>query len=89
MLDITEDLNNLNLHPESVLVSLYIINMFPSIDDKMRINSVIKLLNKRPFKNPPTQCVLEALELCLNCNNSIFNNTNYIQTDGTAQSRAD
>ena len=89
MLDITEDLNNLNLHPESVLVSLYIINMFPSIDDKMRINSVIKLLNKRPFKNPPTQCVLEALELCLNCSNSIFNNTNYIQTDDTAQSRAD
>ena len=36
-------------------------------------------------KDPPTQCVIEALELCLCCNNSVFNNTNYIQTDGTVQ----
>ena len=32
-----------------------------------------------------TQCAIEALRLCLSCNNSIFNNTNYIQTDVTAQ----
>ena len=68
-----------------VLVSFDIMNMFPSIDNKMGIDSVIKILNKRRCKNPPTQCVIEALELCLNFNNSIFNNTNYIQTDGTAQ----
>ena len=85
MLDIIDDLNNLNLHRESVLVSVDIINMFPSIDNKLDINSVIKLLNKRGCKNPPTQCVNEALELCLNCNNSIFNNTSYIQTDSIAQ----
>ena len=35
-------------------------------------------------KDPPTQCVIETLELYLDCNNSIFNNTIYIQTDGTA-----
>ena len=40
MLDIIDDLNNLNLHPESVLVSFDIINIFPSIDNKMGINSV-------------------------------------------------
>ena len=85
MLDIIDDLNNLNLHPESVLVSFDIINIFPSIDNKLGINSVIKLLNKRGCKSPPTQCVVEALELCLNCNNSIFNNTNYIRTDSTCQ----
>ena len=85
MLDIIDDLNNLNLHPESVLVSFDIINIFPSIDNKLGINSVIKLLNKRGCKSPPTQCVIEALELCLNCNNSIFNNTSYIETDSTAQ----
>ena len=62
-----------------VLVSFDIINMFPSIDNEMGINSVIKLLNKRVCKDPTKQCVVEALELCLNCNNSIFNNTNYIQ----------
>ena len=78
MLGIIDDLNNLNLHPESVLVSFDIINIFPGIDNKMGINSAIKLLNKRGCKNPPTQCAIEARELCLNCNNSIFNNTNYI-----------
>ena len=59
--DIIDDLNNLNIHPESVLVSFDIINMFPSNDNKMGIDSVIKLLNKRACKNPPTQCVIEAL----------------------------
>ena len=85
MLDIVDDLNNLNLHPESVLMSFDIINMFPSIDKKMGINSVVRLLNKRGCKNPPTQFVIEALDLCSNCNNSVFNNTNYIPTDGIAQ----
>ena len=59
--------------------------MLPSIDNKIGINSVIKFLGKRACKNPPTLCIIEALELCLNCNNSIFNNTNYIQTDSTGQ----
>ena len=45
MLDIIDDLNNLNLYPESVLVSFDIINMFPTIDDRMGIKSVMKLLN--------------------------------------------
>ena len=45
VLDIIDDLNNLNLYPESVLVSFDIINIFPTIDNKMEINSVIKLLN--------------------------------------------
>ena len=69
MLGIIDDLNKLNLHLESVLVTFDIINMFFSIDNKIGIDSVIKLLNKRRCKNPPTQCVIEALELCLNCNN--------------------
>ena len=43
--------------------------MFPSIDNKMGVNSVIKLLDERECKDPPTQCVIEALELFLNCNN--------------------
>ena len=33
----------------------------------------------------PTNCILEALELCLTCKNSIFNNESYLQIDGTAQ----
>ena len=43
MLDVIDDLNNLNLNPESVLVSYDIINMLSSIYNKMGINSVIKI----------------------------------------------
>ena len=59
--------------------------MLRTIDNKIGINSVIKFLSKRACKKPPTLYIIEALELCLNCNNSIFNNTNYIQTDDPAQ----
>ena len=45
MLDIIDDFNNSNLYPESVLASFDTINMFPSIDNKMGINSVKKSLN--------------------------------------------
>ena len=34
---------------------------------------------------PPTNCLLEALQICLKCNNFIFNNENYLQIDSTAQ----
>ena len=78
MLDIIDNLNSSNLYPESVLVSFDIINMFSGIENKMEIDSVIKFLDERMCKDPPTQCVIEALELCLNCSNSVFNNTNYI-----------
>ena len=51
----------------------------------MWINSVVKLLDDRAWKDLPTKCVTEAFDLCLNCNSSVFNNTNYIETDSTAQ----
>ena len=59
--------------------------MFPSIDNNMGIAFVRKYLDERESKDIPTDCVIEALKLCLSCNNSVFNNTNYLQTDGTAE----
>ena len=82
MLNVTDDINNSNLCPESIVLSF---DISRSIDNKIRINYVIKLLDVRMCKVPPAKCVIEAFELCLSCNNSVFNNTNYIQTDGTAQ----
>ena len=73
---IKDHLNNSNLYIESDLVSF---------DNKIGINSVIKFLDERACKDPPTQCVNEVLELFLNCNISVFNNTSYIQIDDTAQ----
>ena len=49
------------------------------------LKSVHDILELHNSKFPPTSCVIEALELCLSCNNSTFNNKKYLQTDGTAQ----
>ena len=72
MLDIIDNVNNSNSCPEAVLLSFDIINMFPVIDNKMWINSLIRFLEERVCNDPPTQCAAEALELCLSCNNSLF-----------------
>ena len=85
MLDIIDNLNSLDLSVNSILVSFDIINMFPNIDNNLGLSSVKKYLDLCSGNIPPTNCLLEALELCLSCNNSIFNNENYLQTDGTAQ----
>ena len=57
----------------SVLVSFDIVNMFSSTDNELGINTSKKVLSNRESKNLPTECVLEALKLCLECNNSLFN----------------
>ena len=84
ILEITDDKNNSNLSSGAVLVSLEVVNMFPSIDDNMRNASVRKYLDERECKDLPTDCLIEALKLCLSCNNSVVNSINYLQTDGTA-----
>ena len=85
MLEVIDEMNNSNLSSSAILVSFNVVNMFPSIDNNMGVASVRKYLDERECKDLPTDCVVEALELRLNCNNSAFNNTNYLQTNGTAQ----
>ena len=75
MLEIIDDMNNHNLSSSTILVSLDVVNMFPSIDNNLGTASVRKYLDERECKDLPTDCVIEALELCLSCNNSVFNNT--------------
>ena len=85
MLDIIDNLNDSDLPENSVLVSFDVVNMFPSIDNESVIKAVKKVLNDRESKNPPTERILEALRLCLECNNSVFNDKSFIQINGTAQ----
>ena len=59
--------------------------MFVCIDINKAIASVRKYLAERECKDLPTDCVIEALESCLSCDNSVFNNANSLQNDGTAQ----
>ena len=69
----------------TILVTLDIVNMFPNIGNKSGLDSVTSVLLKRSTNTPPVECILEGLELCFRCNNSIFNNRNFLQTDGTPQ----
>ena len=59
--------------------------MFPSIDNESGIKADKKVLNNRESENPRTECILQILRICLECNNSVFNDKNFIQTDNTAQ----
>ena len=74
MFDIIDNLSDSDLPENPVLVS---------IDNESTIKAAKKVLNDRESTNLPTERVLEALRLCLECNNSVFNDTNFIQTDGT------
>ena len=73
MLDIIDNLNDSNLLDNSVLVSFDVVNMFPSTENESGIKAVKEMLNVREKKNPATECILEALRLCLECNNLVFN----------------
>ena len=85
MLNIIDNLNNNCIPENAFLISFDVVNMFPSSHNESGIKSFEHLLNTISNLNPPTLCILEALHLCLECNNFIFNNKFYLQTDGTAQ----
>ena len=85
MLNIVDELNRSNLPSESMLVGFDIVNMLARIDNKFELKTVFKILESRVNKFPSIQSVIEALELCLTCNNLIFNNKNYLPTNDTAQ----
>ena len=57
--------------------------MFPSIDNQSGLQAVKNALEARQQQFPPTDCILEALKLCLESNNSVFNK-HFLQTDGAS-----
>ena len=85
MLNKIDNLNNYCIPENAFLISFDVVNMFSSIHNESGMKSVERLLNTRSLLNPLTLCILGALLLCLECNNSIFNNKFYLQTDRTAQ----
>ena len=85
LLDIIDNINRMFLLANAILVSFDIVNMFPNIDNKSGLDHVKSVLLKRSTNTHPVECILEGLKLCLTCNNSIFNNGNFLQTDGTAE----
>ena len=55
--------------------------MYPSTDNKVGLGAYI---DRREKLSPSTHCLLEAIKITLECNNSTFNNKHYRQNRGTA-----
>ena len=68
---------------EVLLVSWDIKAMYPSIDNKLGLEACRDALNTRPEMKPSTECLLEAIKITLECNNSKINGKHYLQIDGT------
>jgi hypothetical protein len=79
-----DDINLKGLPEGAILVSFDVVNMFPNIDNERGLQTLRKAYNKRTTRKPSTECLIEALKICLYNNNSTFNNTNLLQTNGTA-----
>ena len=72
------------LPPGCLLVSWDFVAMFPNIDNNLGISAVRKVLDSRPDKFPSTDCIVEAVEICLQVNNCQFASQNFVQKHGTA-----
>ena len=84
LLEIIDELNAKGIPDNAILVSFDVVNMFPNIDNERGLRTLQRALSKRTVQKPSTQCLIEALRLCLYCNNSVFNGTHLLQTNGTA-----
>ena len=58
--------------------------MFPNIDNNIGISAVRKALDSRSVKFPSTDCIVEAIEICLQTNNCQLFGINFVQKHGTA-----
>ena len=79
--DVFETLNAKGI-PDNTILD--IVNMFPTIDNNRGVAAVKSGLHTRKNLSPSTECIIEALEICLTKNNSAFADPNLIQTNGTA-----
>ena len=54
------------------MVSWNVVAMFPNIDNNLGINAITDALHSRAVKIPSTDCIVEAVKICLQHNNSQF-----------------
>ena len=65
-------------------VTFDIVNMFPSISKDIGLPACREFLDKRTTKLFSTDCVIDAIEITLDNNLTMFNGNMYVQTSGTA-----
>ena len=80
MLEIIDNINKSMLSENCVLVSFDMVNMFSNIDNKPGLLSVKEALTDSNLHVDSTQCIVDALEIWLPCNNSKFNHQHFLAT---------
>ena len=71
--------------PEGTLLVFWDVgSMFPNIDNELVLGAVKIALDARDHLVPSTSCILEAVEICLTCNHSVFNEKFCLQIHGAA-----
>ena len=58
------------LSENCVLVSFDVVNMFPNVDNKSALLSIEETLTDSNFDVDSTQCIVDALEICLTADSS-------------------
>ena len=85
LLNRIQNLNEQGPFPEGThLVSWDVVSMFPNIDNELGLGALSRALDTREQLLPSTDCILEAVEICLKSNHSVFNKKFYLQIHGTA-----
>ena len=85
LLNRIEEINRNGPFPEgTLLVSWDVVSMFPNIDNNLGLTAVKNALDTRERKIPSTKCILEAVEICLENNHSVFCQDFFLQIHGTA-----
>ena len=74
--------------PAGTLLVLWdVISMCPSINNEVGLGACKTALDRRDKLSPSTDCLLEAIKITLQCNNSTFNNKHYRQNPGQNRGR--
>ena len=80
-----EDLNAKGPFPEgTLLVSWDVVSMFPNMDNNLGISAVRRAPDSRSMLVPSTDCLVEAVEICLTVNTCEFSSRSFVQKHGTA-----
>ena len=69
---------------DTLLVSWDVIFMYSSIGNEVGLGTCKAALDRRDKLSPITDCLLEAIRITLECNNSTLNNKHYRQNRGIA-----
>ena len=79
-----EKLKTQDLPPNSFLVTLDVVSLYPSIPHKEGVLASEFFLNQRVDPQIPTSFLILLINFVLTHNNFVFNDENYIQLNGTA-----